>query len=625
MSDPEISIISSQEPIKRIFSKGRSIRYKSKGVTRATKDIRTLKGMTWNLKDYITRQTDEFPQFGRIEKDPFKLRLKREGAQRRIKAADPDYVVLQEVIDIQSLISDFPEYKILVIDDTWMRQHKIAYMVKKDLPFEFELHSHKHIKEGGKSLFIKDLPVLTMRDSDYFGEDPFLIVMGAHVKATSYNPGRLAQFEGVPEAVAKRLVKKEADEIREKQFDVINSLKNQYEDYFGENTTILIQGDFNRSIHQSKDIIDLRRNFFDAFEISRNKLPIHDRNTKVFNKSFSSIQQYDAILANQFVRDNRLLKNTNSFYDYKDGKMISLDKAVKSNQLDDFDHAPITTQIDLNYLKRIKEKSTTPFDQYDVIRDAMYDDEKALAIFKLITKAESEYKIKDLGQFIKGLNKIHHTGIKKEGKLDFSKGRMMVEFLDNFSINHELRSELREEIRDLAKRGILGRPSSVEFDNIAAKHKIWKLNKSTSDPLIYRELKDQFGPDYLYKVLVSPKGNVRRAFKNSYRKIVLETLKERSPKINPRDVIKYTKRVLDDYDRMVLNITDRKTGNYTEGDKIRQFFYTVPQFKSIYLKEINKLRSELSLPPLQKISPEEMPDFVHIKPDPTTNYFPADQ
>lgn len=174
---------------------------------------------------------------------------KKQQLANRILAQTPDIIVGIEVKDIQTA-QDFVKnylndlYQPLLIEGNDERGIDVSFFIKKDLPLDIEIQSHKNISSSYKdesslsdapnepTIFSRDLPFLSLRPAGSNPRSkPLITIVAAHYKAQMPTP------EG----------DKRAYERRSKQVIVTTKLINEF---FNKNPTVpfLITGDFNNDI-----------------------------------------------------------------------------------------------------------------------------------------------------------------------------------------------------------------------------------------------------------------------------------------------------------------------------------------------------------------------------------------
>ncbi len=253
---------------------------------------RKLTFMAWNVKNVFTYQ-------GKFEREDGMNNMRRvegpEGAirpkpMREVQAARdilarkmPDMAVLTEienVFSLRRLLEEDPrlqgKYHIFLKEGNDVRGIDIAFIVKKELGFQFKLDTHKQMtwtdrfQKNGQTveetgpLFSRDLPVLKIYKAG--ATEPSMILMGNHAKSQRDREGdpnssrwRTNQYKGIAE--------------------IIKSYRAKYP-----NAAYILAGDMNTDVRTSNEIAAIKNlipSIYDLIDPAK-KIPMEERVTHSF-------------------------------------------------------------------------------------------------------------------------------------------------------------------------------------------------------------------------------------------------------------------------------------------------------------------------------------------------------
>lgn len=245
-------------------------RYKFKAKNeekRVIESIKNMKVMSFNVLNlnespgkYVLNPKTGKKEFvyGKIKKPEDQVK----GICDTINRANPDIAVLTEVESLHALSETnmkcmHENYFVILIEGNDGRGIDIGYLIKKDLPFDLDFQSHKHIEHefNGKKekVFSRDFPVLEFRKS---GGDPksapLFVFAGVHLKSQR------------DDGVDIRSVKK-----RTAQVEVLADISEKILQKWGKDVPMIIAGDFNADIPSSAEFMKLReKGFVDSFDVA---------------------------------------------------------------------------------------------------------------------------------------------------------------------------------------------------------------------------------------------------------------------------------------------------------------------------------------------------------------------
>jgi hypothetical protein len=266
--------------------------------------------MAWNLKNVFTYQ-------GKFEREDGMNNMRRaegpEGAIRpkpmhEVRAVRdmlarkmPDFAVFTEienVFSLRRLLEEDPrlqgQYHVFLKEGNDPRGIDIAFIVKKELGFNYKLDTHKDMtwtdryKKEGKTieetgpLFSRDLPVLKVYQPG--SDQPAMIIMGNHAKSQR-------DREGDPNSTRWRM----------RQYEAIAEILESYK-AVSPNAAIILAGDMNTDVRTSNEIKPIKTlipSIYDIIDPAK-KIPMKDRVTHSFfpwkgNPKYSQLDDIRAL------------------------------------------------------------------------------------------------------------------------------------------------------------------------------------------------------------------------------------------------------------------------------------------------------------------------------------------
>lgn len=316
---------------------------------RSLESIRELKVGSYNVENLFEQVGSHVPD----PANPGKLKKvsdakpKPEWAMRAegkiILENDLDVVTLAEVEDYKAL-EDFNErflegkYKVFLIEGNDERGIDVAFLVKKDLPFQIEQRSHKDetwidpVFGGGPTkLFSRDLTSLVVRAPGR--SQPLFVLFGTHYKSKRDRDGR------DPESTI----------MRTAQVQRTAEIMARYRAEFGADVPMMLAGDFNGSVptEDAYKPLFLAAGLTDSFDASPNPPSDKDRITHTFHPRGGPAHyaQMDAVLVSKGLRG--AVKSA-QVYRYKndDGTVRPIPSTYEERELNPSDHFPLIVTLD---------------------------------------------------------------------------------------------------------------------------------------------------------------------------------------------------------------------------------------------------------------------------------------
>jgi hypothetical protein len=246
-----------------------------------------------------------------------------------------DIVVFQEVLEIEYLekmvkrhLGD--NFKVLSLKGENISDN-IAFIVKKDLPFSYSLHSMEGFKTGSKKLFRKDFPILEITSEAnkkmFFG--------GVHLKS-KYGGSVENNFY---------------ETVRTKQADGILKIKNKIEKIYGSETPFIIAGDFNSALNKKpKEFENLQKHMSDSFDQIGATQTQRTTNIAFDHNGKRHISQLDGILYNN--SSSRIYVKNVFVHQFKarNGSVLNMNNPSLNRSLLPSDHGLLITIFDMRSL-----------------------------------------------------------------------------------------------------------------------------------------------------------------------------------------------------------------------------------------------------------------------------------
>lgn len=311
--------------------------------TRPLASVKQIKMMAYNAENFFLHMGENAKE----SLEDFKKRIDTElksdedmkGIARAIQDETPDFIVMEEVENRETLQA-FSErylngtYEAYLIKGNDERGIQIGYLVKKDLPLQISLETHKDVtwkdpNDGREAkLFSRDAPALLIRrQGDAPDAAPALIFIGNHAKSQRNR-------NGDPRSSL----------LRTAQMKEIASIVEDYQGAYGANVPIVLGGDFNVDVRLSPEVEPIRERMVDPFDAKGIRgLP---RMTHTFHprRGHPSYHQLDALFVTPGLEDNIVSIET---YRYKDaeGKELPLPNTYAERARNPSDHYPLVLTL----------------------------------------------------------------------------------------------------------------------------------------------------------------------------------------------------------------------------------------------------------------------------------------
>jgi hypothetical protein len=306
---------------------------------RSLDQVKELRVMAYNTENF-------FLHLGADAKEPLDVFKKRVDSElktdaqmqaeaRAIKDENPDLIVVEEMENLETLQSFDDQYlggvyKAFLTVGNDQRGINIGFLVKKDLPLQVTLETHKDetwvdpTSGATEKLFSRDAPALLVRrEGDRADSTPALIFIGNHAKSQRDRPND-------PKSTI----------MRTAQMKAIASLVSDYEKQYGSQTPIIVGGDFNNDVRNCPEVQPIRDTMVDAFDakgitgIARMTHSFHPRS------GGPSYHQLDALFVTPGLKGDI---ESMEAYRYKDaqGQPLPLPQTFEERSRNPSDHFPI--------------------------------------------------------------------------------------------------------------------------------------------------------------------------------------------------------------------------------------------------------------------------------------------
>jgi len=295
---------------------------------RPAKEIPSLKVGTFNLLDFGPKKNGDHVK----------------AIANAIRENNPDILALQEVQNFEFL-QDFVnhelggKYDILMTTLPEKQSIQNAFLVKRDLPFIFDIESHAHemwrdpTKEGNlaTALFPRDVPVLkVMRPEDHDAQ-PFLLMMGTHLKSKMNRNGD-----------------HESRILRKAQAERAAEIIGRYQQKFGGRAAMMMLGDFNGNVLAEPEYVALRNTLrlSDALAVEPVPSTQLQRVTHVFQDRNGQMvrSQIDYVLLDAKLRA-ALIEGDVYRYKDKNGITREVPQNLEARAENPSDHFPYFVQL----------------------------------------------------------------------------------------------------------------------------------------------------------------------------------------------------------------------------------------------------------------------------------------
>lgn len=274
-----------------------------------------------------------------------------------IREEDPDILVGSEIEDIE-ILEKFAQdhlggrYYALLIEGNDPRRIDIGFLIKKDLPFDFELQSYRNVtgpyNNEETRIFSRDFPVLNLWP---MGADrqqaPFLAIGGLHNKS---------QRDSTNDQKSKRRRSLQTAQ----QMDIVD----RYLNIYGEKYPFILAGDANAELRRSFRYKEFRpywtHGYIDSFDLLDPPLPRDERIThSYFPTKKGKYSQLDGILVPgpDVIGFNMVLNAWVVPYKDEEGQILPHPKSKEERRKQPSDHLMVKAEIDFKsiYLRHLND------------------------------------------------------------------------------------------------------------------------------------------------------------------------------------------------------------------------------------------------------------------------------
>jgi hypothetical protein len=309
---------------------------------RKVDEIHSISSMQYNVENLFNYQG----KYGYDEQGKWVMqqppKTKPEARFLRLKAnierANPDIMTWQEVENLQAA-DDFVntyldgKYRVILIEGNDSRGIDVAMLVKKDLPFDVVVQSHRELTDSGNKVFSRDFVVAEFylpnsKDSD----EPLFKIMNTHNKSQRDSPGD------------PRSVKKRTAQVQ-KQAEIANQEAKEHPE-----VPAFIVGDLNADVRNAPEFQPLWDiGYKDSFNVIKNTIPVDQRITQSYFPPGGApvYNQLDGILASPVAQQKEVIKSVEIISDLNpDGTPMRLPRTFREREKQASDHRAIKMEID---------------------------------------------------------------------------------------------------------------------------------------------------------------------------------------------------------------------------------------------------------------------------------------
>lgn len=317
------------------------------------KSVRRIRVMTYNVLNLFTHvgshtrvdaeQLVMKPNSGQKPKSRHDL----ERIQKIIAENHSDIVVLQEVESRQALVEgliagkNLGKYKAYLTEGNDSRGIDVGFLVRNDLPLTVEMRSFAQTKsfdpveQREVKVFSRDFPMLILRNADT--NEVVLIVAGVHAKSQRDRPGD-----------------PKSSQLRQLQFQTKSEIINLVKAEFGDQAPIVVAGDFNTDVQNSRDHAALAQSMRSAFDVAQVATPPENRVTHTYHPRDENgvdlpveMSRMDEVMVSQSlaqkVREAKIV-----FYLHpRTRQPLPLARTYAERKKQPSDHLPVLIELDL--------------------------------------------------------------------------------------------------------------------------------------------------------------------------------------------------------------------------------------------------------------------------------------
>lgn len=263
---------------------------------------------------------------------------------KNILREDPDVMAWEEIEDLQ-IAKEFVrtklgnKYKVILVEGNDMRGIDVAFVVKRNLPYDFVVQSHRNLDKDNRKIFSRDLlSVSFLPPGASDTSEPLLQVHVTHNKAMidSPNDPKGTKLRTLQMATQAEIVKKQ-----EAKFPNVPSF---------------IVGDLNADPRTAPEYSPLwNTGFIDGFNADPTPVPVGERVTQSYfpgNGGPTVHNQLDAILVSKRAQEIQMVKDTKVVRDLDlNGNEVGIPQTFEEKKTRPSDHRMLVMTIDLTKRK----------------------------------------------------------------------------------------------------------------------------------------------------------------------------------------------------------------------------------------------------------------------------------
>jgi endonuclease/exonuclease/phosphatase family metal-dependent hydrolase len=319
------------------------------------KSVRRVRVMTYNVFNLFTHvgshsRVDAENLVPNASSGPQpKSRQDLEHIQRIIAENHSDIVVLQEVESKQALVQgliagkNFGKYKAYLTEGNDGRGIDVGFLVRNDLPLTVEMRSFVQTKafdpveQRQVKIFSRDFPMLILRNADT--NEVILIVAGVHAKSQRDRPGD-----------------PKSSQLRQLQFQTKAEIVDLLKSEFGDQAPIVVAGDFNTDVQNSRDHAPLKKSMKSAFDVAQMATPQSERITHTYHPKDQNgvdlpteMSQLDEILVSPSLAERVREAKVVRYVHPTTRRPLPFAQTYADRKKQPSDHLPVLIELDLPF------------------------------------------------------------------------------------------------------------------------------------------------------------------------------------------------------------------------------------------------------------------------------------
>jgi endonuclease/exonuclease/phosphatase family metal-dependent hydrolase len=265
--------------------------------------------------------------------------------RENILRANPDIMTWQEVENMPAA-EEFVatqlggRYRVLLINGNDPLGLGIALLVRRDLPFDILLQSHRELENEGNRIFTRDFVTAEFRSpGSPSSQAPLFRIMNTHNKSQRNSPGD-------ERSLARRTRQVEA------QARIIQSMERRHP-----GVPSFLMGDMNAELRSAPELQGLWAiGYRDGFNVASETLPPEQRITQSYfpNNSEAVHSQLDGIIASPAAQAPGIVERMEVVADqFPDGRPMPLPRNLSERERQGSDHRALRMEVNFRRIYEI--------------------------------------------------------------------------------------------------------------------------------------------------------------------------------------------------------------------------------------------------------------------------------